>query len=143
MLTSVFVEIRFWLLIVLSFVVPTVVYFSMHRRRFVSSATVLALGALLVAIAGVDVYLLQVLETLARQTRSLVDDAIFASELSVALYIVPVCFAGIGINIVSHVIVAHLTRAEARYAAEHRRRPVETHSSDARGGEVVDAEEAV
>ena len=119
MSSTVFVELRFWLLIALSFVTPAALYAFLYARLSISRVTVLVLGTALIAISGIDVYLLQILGTLARQTSSLADDAVFASEITVALYIVPVCFAGVGINVVSHVLIEHLTRAETRYGAEH------------------------
>ena len=119
MSSTVFVELRFWLLIALSFAAPVALYAFLSVRASISRGTVLALGVALIAISGVDVYLLQVLESLAKRTPSLIDDVFFASEISIALYIVPVCFVGVGINVVSHVLIEHLTQAEARYGAEH------------------------
>jgi hypothetical protein len=123
MTSTIFVEFRFWLLIVLSFLAPYVVYRFLYRTLSVSRVTVALFGALLLLIAGVDVYLLQVLQTMARRSASIVDDMVFVSELSVALYILPVSFAGVGINLVSHVLTEHLTKAEARYRDEHPKSP--------------------
>lgn len=123
MTSTIFVEFRFWLLIVLSFLAPYVVYRFLYRTLSVSRVTVAFFGALLLLIAGVDVYLLQVLQTMARRSASIVDDMVFVSELSVALYILPVSFAGVGINLVSHVLTEHLTKAEARYRDEHPKSP--------------------
>ena len=120
--TSVFTEIRFWLLIVFSGVVPFAVYAVLMVRRAISRWTVLLLGLALIVIAGVDVYLLQALATAARRTVSLVDDAFFLSELSVALYLLPAMFGGTGVNVVSHVIVEHLVEAERRFQDEHPQR---------------------
>ncbi|HEY4317396.1 MAG TPA: hypothetical protein VGN04_07325 [Herbaspirillum sp.] len=117
--TTIFVELRFWLLIVLSFGSPILIYTIMIVKRSISRAMVMAFGVALVVISGVDVYLLQSLATLARHTASLIDDGIFTSEISVALYIVPFFFGGIGVNVVSHVVVAHLSAAEKRYRVEH------------------------
>ncbi len=119
MRSSVFIELHFWLLLVFSVVVPAAIYFGLLVRRAVSSTTVLAFGLLLTVLSGVDVYLLQTLSRMAVQTPSVVDDAMFLSELSVALYVLPVLFGGIGVNLVSHVLVRHLTRAEHRFDAEH------------------------
>jgi len=45
--------------------------------------------------------------------------AVFVSEVSFALYLFPLMFGGIGVNMVSHVLVNHLTAAENRFAKEH------------------------
>ena len=118
--SSVFPELRFWLLIAFSLVLPCAIYAVLLFRRAVSSGTVLALGMLLIVLAGVDVYLLQSLSHLAAKTASVVDDAVFLSEVGLALYVLPVLFGGIGVNLVSHVLVRHLTQAERRFDAEHR-----------------------
>ena len=118
--SSVFPELRFWLLIAFSLVLPCAIYAVLLFRRAVSSGTVLALGMLLIVLAGVDVYLLQSLTHLAAKTASVVDDAVFLSEVGLALYVLPVLFGGIGVNLVSHVLVRHLTQAERRFDAEHR-----------------------
>ena len=118
--TTVFTEMRFWLLVVFSGVLPLAIYWMLLVKRAVSRTTVLLLGLALVVIAGVDVYLLQSLSTLAKLTPSLADDAIFASEVSIALYLLPAMFGGIGINIISHVLVSHLVEAEAQFNAKMR-----------------------
>ena len=118
--SSVFPELRFWLLIAFSLVLPCAIYAVLLFRRAVSSGTVLALGLLLIMLAGLDVYLLQSLSHLAAKTASVVDDAVFLSEVGLALYVLPVLFGGIGVNLVSHVLVRHLTQAERRFDAEHR-----------------------
>ena len=73
----------------------------------------------LVLIAGVDVYLLQTLAGLAKETASLIDDAVFTSELTIALYVLPVVFGGIGVNLISHVLLRHRNEAEGRFDREH------------------------
>lgn len=117
---SVFLEMRFWLLVACSVVLPVAIYWALLVRRAVSSFTVLALGVVLTLLAGVDVYLLQSLTRQAAQTASALDDAVFHSELAVALYVLPVLFGGVGVNLVSHVLLRHLGRAEGRF--EHERR---------------------
>lgn len=116
---SVFPEIKFWLLVATSVVIPFGIYGTLLVKRAVSKVTVLLFGFSLVLLAGVDVYLLQSLATLAKHTTSLADDTVFVSELSVALYLLPAMFAGIGVNMVSHVLISHLVRAEARFDLEH------------------------
>jgi hypothetical protein len=56
---------------------------------------------------------------MAKLSASFIDDALFASELSLALYLLPALFGGIGINLVSHVLVNHLVQAEKRFKSEH------------------------
>ncbi len=116
---SVFAQRAFWMLVVFSLVLPVGIYAVLWLRRAVSPATVLAFGCALVAVAGVDVYLLQILSTAARKTPSLADDAVFASELYTALYLLPAMFGGIGVNIASHVLIRHLSEAEQRFKREH------------------------
>lgn len=116
---SVFVELRFWVLVIFSVVLPAGIYGLLLATRSISRAAVLGFGIALVVIAGVDVYLLQSLATLAKSTPSLADDAVFISELSIALYILPVVFGGIGVNLISHVLLRHLTEAEKRFDREH------------------------
>ena len=120
MSTTVFTEERFWLLVVFSGVLPCALYLMLLVKRAISRPTVLLLGLSLVAIAGVDVYLLQSLATQAKLTSSLADDAVFVSEVSIALYLLPAMFGGIGINIISHILVSHLVEAETRFKAENR-----------------------
>jgi hypothetical protein len=88
-------------------------------KRSIAQGTVLFFGLTLVGIAGVDVYLLQSLAAFAKLSASFVDDAFFSSELSLALYLLPALFGGIGINLVSHVLVNHLVQAETRFKSEH------------------------
>ncbi|MGP1684018.1 MAG: hypothetical protein ACTS8S_16990 [Giesbergeria sp.] len=116
---SVFIELRFWLLLACSIVVPSAIYYALLVRRAVSSGTVLALGLLLTLLAGLDVYLLQTLSNLAATTPSVADDAVFLSEVTLALYVLPLLFGGIGVNLVSHVLVRHLTQAERRFDEAH------------------------
>lgn len=119
MTPSVFVELRFWLLVAFSLVVPVAIYGGLLAKRAVSRATVLALGLALVAVAGVDLYLLQSLVAMAKATPSLADDALFLSELTLGLYLLPALFAGIGINVISHVLIRHLEDAERRFERLH------------------------
>lgn len=112
---SVFVEVRFWLLVVFSVVLPAALYAGLMAIRAISRAAVAVLGLALVLVAGVDVYLLQSLAGLARATLSVVDDAVFLSELSIALYVLPLMLGGIGVNLISHVLLRHLEGAEKRF----------------------------
>ena len=119
MIESVFVELRFWLLVAFSVVVPACLYAGLLLTRTISRGAVLAVGVLLMIIVGVDVYLLQSLTALARLTPSLSDDTLFVSELSIALYVLPLLYGGIGVNLISHVLLHHLTAAEELFEREH------------------------
>ena len=110
---------RFWLLVTSSFVLPLSLYLLLLTKQIISRQTVLLLGYFLVFISGLDVYLLKSLVNLARQTSSLADDAIFLSELSFALYVLPVAFGGIGINVISHILINHLTEAERKFEKKY------------------------
>ena len=118
MSVTVFVEIRFWLLVIFSIVAPVAIYLVLLAKRAISRITVLVLGLTLVAIAGLDLYLLQSLAAMAKATPSLVDDAVFVSEVTLGLYLLPALFAGIGINVISHVLIQHLNQAEREFERE-------------------------
>jgi len=77
---SIFTEVRFWAMVAVSVVLPFCIYGVLIAKRAISRGTVLVLGFSLVAIAGLDVYFLQHLATLAATTPSLADDAVFVSE---------------------------------------------------------------
>lgn len=115
---TVFFELEFFLLIASSIVMPIGIYVFLLRTRAIFRLTVLVFASILVALSGADVFLLKTLSNLAKVTLSLLDDKLFSSELSVALYILPVVFAGIGVNLVSHVLIAHLTEAEQKFDQE-------------------------
>lgn len=69
----------------------------------------------LILISGIDVFLLQRLAVRAKESASLLDDYVFSSELSVALYLLPALFAGVGVNAISHILISHLIESEKRY----------------------------
>ncbi|HYD62075.1 MAG TPA: hypothetical protein VEC35_17045 [Noviherbaspirillum sp.] len=119
MKTTVFAELGFWALVLFSFVVPVIIYGVLLVKRAVSPKTSLLLGICLVVIAGLDVFLLQSMANAAKSTPSLSDDVVFLSELSVALYLLPATFGGIGINLVSHVLLRHIEKAERVFEREH------------------------
>ena len=116
---SVFTETIFWLMVAFSVVLPFTLYGVMIFKKAISRWTVLALGFALVFIAALNVYFLQRLATLAAATPSLADDVFFVSEIRVALYLLPALFAGLGINLISHVLTTHLTAAERRFSEAH------------------------
>jgi hypothetical protein len=116
---TVFVELKFWLLLFFSILLPFSIYAILLTKRAVSRNTILFFGFIMVAISSIDFYLLRQLSTLSKFTSSLQDDMFFTSELSVALYILPILFAGIGVNMVSHVLIRHLDDAENRFEKEN------------------------
>lgn len=119
MSNSVFAELSFWIMVVVSVVLPFSIYGALLAKQAISRAAVLALGFTLVAIAGVDVYFLRHWAALAASTPSAADDALFVSEVSFALYLFPLMFGGIGVNVISHILVRHLVGAERRFARDH------------------------
>lgn len=70
-------------------------------KRANSRVTALLFGFALAAIAGLNVFVLQSLAAAAKLTPSLADDAVFLSEMSLALYLFPAMFGGIGVNVIS------------------------------------------
>jgi len=118
---SVFLEARFWFLMLGSVVLPFGIYAVLMLKRAISRSTVLMLGFALIGIAGFDVYVLQKLSQAAHTVSSL-GDGLLASEMAVALYLLPALFAGLGINVVSHVLNNHLDAAERRFTLEQRLR---------------------
>ncbi|WP_422085901.1 hypothetical protein [Variovorax sp.] len=112
---TVFTEMRFWGLVLCSLVLPTATFITLFVRREFSKVTVLGFGLLLILLAGVDIFLLRALATLAQATPSLADDLVFSSALSIALYIFPAAFGTFGLNMVSHVLMHYLKQKELRF----------------------------
>ncbi len=116
---SVFFEFEFWLLVACSIVIPAGIYSVLLKKRAISHVTVLFLGVVLVLISGLDVYLMQTLKEMAKHTTSAIDDRFFVSELSIGFYLIPALFGGVGVNLVSHVLIRHLNDAENQFEKEH------------------------
>jgi hypothetical protein len=116
---TVFTQLRFWALVLFSVVIPAAIFVTLFVRREFSKSTVLVFGLLLIGLAAVDIFLLHALSLSARATPSLADDVVFASELSIALYILPAAFGTLGINMVSHVLMHYLKQKELRFEAHH------------------------
>lgn len=119
MASTVFAEAKFWMMVMASVVLPFGLYTVLMTKRAISTRSTLLLGFALVAIAALDVYFLRILSSAAKATPSLADDAVFLSEISLALYLLPVMFGGIGVNVISHVLVKHLDEANRRFIEEH------------------------
>ena len=116
---SVFIRTEFFLLILFSLIVPLAIYAYMMWKRAISRKTVFFLAIVLIVLAGIDIFLLQKLKGQAELTSSLIDNALFSSELSLALYLLPALFAGVGINMLSHLLISHLSQAERQFDREH------------------------
>lgn len=116
---SVFVEVRFWVLVFVSVGVPITMILVERRRQETRRSFALVFGLALTTISGLDVYLLQALASASRATPSLLDDKIFSSGISFALYVFPIVYGGIGVNIIASVLLAHLRSTEAHHEAPH------------------------
>lgn len=117
---SVFLELDFLSLVMFSIVLPIGIYIYLMRKQAISRKTVLLFGVILIGIAAVDIFLLQHMTALAKASPSQFDDKIFASEFLIALYLMPGLFAGIVVNMLSHILLGHLVDAERRFNHEHR-----------------------
>jgi hypothetical protein len=120
MIKSAFFQIEFILLIFFALIFPVSIFAYMLRKRAISRTSVLFFGVTLVAFGGVSVFLLQRLKTLSLTSLSLIDTRVFASEISFALYLLPVLFAGIGVNLISDVLIRHIAEAEKKCDNDHR-----------------------
>ena len=118
MMGSAFLELEFFALVIFSLILPIGIYFYLLTRNKISRHRVTWFGFLMIAMSGVDLYLLQRLREIARVSGSQVDDRVFASEVSIALYLLPAIFAGIGVNVVSHILIDHLKKAEDKFTED-------------------------
>jgi hypothetical protein len=119
MVVSAFSEIEFFLLILFSIILPASIYGYMMWKKVISRGAVLMFGITLIAIAGVCVFLLQRLKVIAAASPSFIDDKMFSSEISLALYLLPALFAGVGVNVISHLLISHLEKAEKQFDQEN------------------------
>jgi len=92
----------------------------MMWRKAISRKVVLLFGVVLITISGINVVLLQRLSDMATKTPSLIDDRVFTSELSVALYLLPIIFADVDVNILSHILISYVCDAEKKFDHKHR-----------------------
>ena len=84
----------------------------MLRIKTISRLTVLIFATLLIVLSGIDFFLLRSLAESAKLSTSIFDDKVFSQGFSTVLYLLPVVFAGIGVNLISHVLIDHLSTAE-------------------------------
>jgi hypothetical protein len=116
---SLFLQKEFISLVIFSILAPVVIYRTIWLKKTISHVSVVYFGGALIVLAGIDVFLLRILADIAEHSPSVVDDRIFNSELSAALYLLPALYAGTGINLVSHILISHLVDAEKKFDREH------------------------
>lgn len=116
---TVLFEMEFMLLVLFSVVVPVCIYGFLYKKLAISRWTVVAFAILLLIIAGIDVFLLQSLSAKAKATESQIDATLFLGQLSLALYLLPAAFAGLGVNLLTHILVNHLNEAELVFDKMH------------------------
>ena len=121
-MTTALYEVDFFLLVTTSLLLPAGIYATLLLKRSISQWTVLVLALVLITLSGIDFVLLQKLAEKANLSSSAFDDRMFVTELSMALYLLPAVFAGIGVNLVSHVVIRHLNLAESRFERDDRHR---------------------
>lgn len=117
-MNSVFLEKEFIALIAFSIACPVLIYFAIWHKRTISRTSVVLFGVALIVLAGLDVFFLRILSEMTN-TLSSVDKVLFNSEISVALYLLPALYAGTGINLISHILIGHLTLAEKNFDKQH------------------------
>jgi hypothetical protein len=116
---SIFLQKEFISLIIFSIILPVIIYRMIWHKKTISRMAVLYFGATLILLAGIDVFLLRIMVNIAKNSPGMVDDVVFNSEISAALYLLPALYAGTGINLVSHILISHLTEAEKQFDSEH------------------------
>lgn len=115
MAKSVFLQLEFYLLILFSLIFPAGIFGIMLIKKALSRTMVFLFGVSLVLMAGVDIILLRKLDLLASNALSGSQDKFFNSEMSVSLYLLPACLAGVGVNIISHILIRRLQEAEDQF----------------------------
>ncbi|MFH1725747.1 MAG: hypothetical protein ABII00_14145 [Elusimicrobiota bacterium] len=70
-------------------ILPAAIFGWMTWKRRFCKTTLLGIGTMLVFLSGFAAVFLQLLGTKATASADLMDDRVFASEISIALYIVP------------------------------------------------------
>ena len=115
MTNGVFLDLELIVLVGASLVVPIAIYRHLLQTQAISRVSILLFASILIALSGLDVYLLKSLAVSAKASPSNVDDKVFSSKLSIALYILPAVFSGISVNLVSNILSKHLDEAELRF----------------------------
>jgi len=115
MQNSVFLRLEFFLLVAFSIVVPIAIFTLMLAKRAISRLTVFLFSLALIVLAGINVVLLRQLAHLAKLNAAAIGSNVFFSEISIMLYLLPAVLAGIGVNVISHLLIAHLKHAEEQF----------------------------
>ena len=114
------IEWDFIFLVMFSIIVPFGIYYFLSVIQSISRTKVVLFAFSLLIISGIDVVLLQRLSHKATHLNQSAFSKFFQNELSIALYILPALFAGIAINLISHVLIEHLNKAEKQFDNEHK-----------------------
>lgn len=108
----------FWVMGITSLILPIGIYFYLFQKKMMSETVIVLFGFALIGIAGLDLFLLQLVSSEIRLLPVRVNSVVFLSELSVARYFFPAVFGGLGLNIISHMLTAHLIKAKKRFNEE-------------------------
>ncbi len=106
--TVVWLRLEFWLLVLSSLALPACIVAHLLRVRDIVRWVLLFYACALILLSGLDIVFLKAVMAAARHSGSLIDDAVFLSEYSLAFYVLPLLSAGVGINLLSFVITQHL-----------------------------------
>ena len=102
------VRFEFWGLVIAAIALPLIVLMALLKSKTIARARLIGCAAFLILLGALDIGLLRSVMVLARSTPGFVDDAVFLSEYSAALYILPYLSAGVGVNLLTHAITHHL-----------------------------------
>ena len=105
---SILIKAEFWGLVAVSIALPVAVIWHLVRVVRISRALLIGYSITLMGVSGLDAVLIKAIAVLARQTSSLADDKVFLGEYSLALYLLPLISAGVGMNLLTYTITRHL-----------------------------------
>jgi len=108
MISVTWLRMEFWLLVLSSLALPLFMVVHLLRVQGIARRVLLFYAVSLLLLSGIDIILLQDVMALARHSVSLLDDTVFLSEYSLALYMLPLLAAGTGVNLLTFVITQHL-----------------------------------
>jgi len=117
----VYFEMHLLLLILASIVLPLGIYGFLYSSSVIGRGTVMVFALVLLVIAGADVALLHGLNGRIQEGPLLLYGYLFSEQLATALYVLPAVLAGLGINLMSHVLIHHLNEAEQRFNYERQK----------------------
>ncbi|MBB3214291.1 nitrogen fixation/metabolism regulation signal transduction histidine kinase [Herbaspirillum sp. Sphag1AN] len=121
MAQSVFLQLEFYLLILFSLIFPAAIFGTMLLKKAISRTMVFLFGVSLLLMAGADIILLRKLALMASNALSGSEDKFFNSEMAVSLYLLPAFLAGVGVNIISHILIRRLREAEDQFERDAKR----------------------